>query len=131
MSADVTIPKHLKIVGWSFIFVGFLALIETLYQLFNAPVVIPNFLLVFIFVGFGLLKRKKLWRSFAISCSFVVLIFTIGNVFLILSGKKSLENAPMDVQIILWIQLVLGIAVSAYALWALQSKPVRAVFEDR
>lgn len=124
-------PKHLKIVGWAFVFVGFLALIQTLYTLLNKPMVNINFLIVFIFVGFGLLKKKPLWRTFALSCSVVVLVFMAGNLIFVISGQKSLSGLPTDMQITFWVQTVLGIAASAYALWALQCKEVRDIFEKK
>ncbi|WOO43380.1 hypothetical protein [Rubellicoccus peritrichatus] len=124
------LPKHLKIVSWAFIFLGFLALIETIYSLLNSPVFYINFFIVFIFVGFALIKKKELWRKFAISCSAVVLIFMIGNVLIVLSGKKTLSDLSAEIQITFWIQAILGIGASAYALWALQSKEVRKAFES-
>lgn len=123
------LPKHLTYVSWAFIFLGFLALIETLYSLFNRPVLYINFFIVFIFVGFALMKKKELWRKFAISCSAVVLIFMVGNVVIVMSGRKSLEGLPVDIQATFWIQAILGIGASVYALWALQSKEVHTVFE--
>ncbi len=131
MSADVVLPKQLKIVGWAFIFVGFLALIGTLYTLFNTPMVNINFLMVFIFIGYGLLKRRSLARNFAIACSFVVLIFTLGDLIVVLSGQKSISGLEVAQQISFWAQTILGLAVSGYALWALQSKAVRDAFEGR
>lgn len=128
MAATLALPKHLKIVGWFFIFVGFLALIHTLYLYFNTPTPYPNFLLVFIFVGFGLLKCKPMWRSFALACSGVMLVFTLGNIFIVLSGHKSLQGVPDTVLIMFWVQALLGVAVSAYALWALQTKEVKRAF---
>lgn len=124
-----SLPKPLRIVAWAFVFVGFLALVQTLHSLFREPMLNINFLVVFIFVGFGLLKRKPLWRSFAISCSLVVLILLCGNLLLVLFGTKSLQGLPTLSQIFFWAQTLLGIACSGYALWALQNSDVRRIFE--
>jgi len=122
-------PRHLKIVAWAFIFVGLLALVQTIYTLLKQPVVNINFLIVFIFVGFGLLKKRPLWRTFAISCSIVVLIILIANIIFVATGQKSLTGLPTGILVTFWAQSVIGIAASAYALWALQSSEVRAVFD--
>lgn len=131
MSADVALPKQLKIVGWIFVFIGWLALIQTLYTMFSTPPVNINFLIVFIFVGFGLLKRRQRWRSFANACSLVVLIFYLGNLLLVVTGKIDLTQKPMPIQVEFWVTTTLALAASGYALWALQSKEVREAFEGR
>ena len=123
-----TMPRHLKIVGWAFVFVGFMALIQTLYTLLNRPMVNIDFLIVFLFVGFGLLKKKPLWRTFALSCSMVVLVLLVGNLLLILFGQKNLGQAPAGVIVTFWVKTILGVAASTYALWALQTKEVVAAF---
>ncbi len=123
--------NHLLYVAWAFIFIGALALVQTVQQFVNNPAPIPNFLVIFIIVGWGLLKRKTLWRSFALSCAYVFIIFTLGNIAMILSGAKSLVQLEGFDLFMFWIQSLLMILAGGYAIWALQTKSVRDQFEAK
>lgn len=123
--------NHLQYVSWAFIFIGALALIQTAQSFVNDPTPVPDFLIVFIIVGWGLLKRKSLWRTFALSCSYVFFIFTLGNVLMIITGNKSLAMLPTFDIVMFWVRSILMLAAGGYAIWALQTKSVREQFDSK
>lgn len=123
--------SHLLYVAWAFIFIGALALVQTLQAFLTSPTPVPNFLMVFILVGLGLLRRKSIARTFAMSCAYVIIIFYAGNLFMVISGRLPLpEMGPFEV-ILFWAIRILAIAASGYALWALQTHKVKEQFEKR
>lgn len=123
--------NHLNYVAWAFMFIGAMALIETVQQFINQPAPVPDFLLIFIVVGWGLLKRKAYWRTFALSCAYVFVIFSLGNLAMIFSGVKSLDSLNTLEQVFFWVRTVAMIAAGVYAVWALQTKSVRDQFKSK
>lgn len=124
------LPTHLVIVSCAFLFIGLMALLQTLNSLFNSPRPTIDFFIIFILIGYGLLRRNDLARSFAIACSMVTLIFQVAAVVLILIGKR-VAGVETGQAIIFWVYTALTIAASGYALWALQSSAVRNLFLKR
>lgn len=124
-------PNHLMYVAWAFIFIGVLALVQTIQSFVNDPTPVPDFLMIFIVVGWGLLKRKPYWRTFALSCAYVFVIFTAGNIAMILTGAKSLEMLETLELVMFWVRSALMIGAGVYAIWALQTKSVRSQFKSK
>ncbi|WP_309386184.1 hypothetical protein [Cerasicoccus frondis] len=123
--------NHLTYVAWAFIFIGTLALIQTVQSFVNEPLAAPNFLMVFLVVGWGLLKRKALWRTFALSCSYVFFIFTLGKLFMVIRTPDALSGAPLSQLIMFWLISALMLIGGGYAIWALQTKSVREQFHSK
>ncbi|MBK1857437.1 hypothetical protein [Cerasicoccus arenae] len=123
--------NHLVCVAWAFIFIGALALVQTIQSFINEPLAVPNFLMVFIVVGWGLLKRKPLWRTFALSCAYVFFIFTVGKILIVVKSPDGMEGAPLFSVVMFWAISVLMIAGGGYAIWALQTKAVRSQFDSK
>lgn len=124
-------PNHLLYVAWAFIFIGLLALIQTVQSFINDPTPVPDFLMIFAVVGWGLLKRKPLWRTFALSCAYVFFIFTLGNLVMIFTSVKSLENLVLIDKIMFWVRSILMLGAGGYAIWALQTSSVRDQFKSK
>jgi len=123
--------NHLNYVAWAFMFIGALALIQTVQSFVNDPTPVPDFLMVFIVVGWGLLKRKAYWRTFALSCAYVFVIFTIGNLVMIFTGSKSLDQLGTLDLVLFWVRCVAMIGAGVYAVWALQISSVRKEFTSK
>ncbi len=68
------IPTCLKVVAYLFIICGVLAVIEIIVSLMNNHINI-NLGVLGIFIGFGLLKFKAGWRTFALVWIWLALIF--------------------------------------------------------
>ncbi|MGE9297411.1 MAG: hypothetical protein ACQKBV_14100 [Puniceicoccales bacterium] len=123
--------NHLLYVAWAFIFIGALALIQTVQAFLMSPTPVPNFLMVFLVVGYGLLRRKNMARVFAVSCAYVMIIIYAGNLFFVFSGRLPLPPMTMFDTIAFWVIRILAITASGYALWALQLRRVREQFNER
>ncbi|WP_309399200.1 hypothetical protein [Cerasicoccus maritimus] len=123
--------NHLTYVAWAFIFIGVLALIQTIESFVNEPLAAPNFLMVFLVVGWGLLKRKAMWRTFALSCAYVFVIFTAGKIFMILKTPDALSGATTTQLLMFWLLSALMLIAGGYAIWALQTKAVRDQFKSK
>lgn len=119
---------HLLIVSWAFIVIGLLALIRTMDSLFHSSRPSIDFLLVFLLIGIGLLRRSAQARTFAIICCAVQLIFNIAALTLLVAGKKSLSAAGSGSQVLFWITTITSIAACAYGLWVLQIRTARSKF---
>jgi len=122
--------NHLLYVAWAFIFIGALALIQTVQAFLTSPTPVPNFLMVFLIVGYGLMRRNNIARLFAISCAYVMIIFYAGNLTMIISGRLALPEMGWLPTILFWLIRGLAITASGYALWALQLRTVRNEFAD-
>jgi len=122
---------HLLYVAWAFVFMGALALIQTVQSFLSSPTPVPNFLMIFIVVGYGLMRRHNLARQFAISCAYVMIVIYVGNLFFIMSGRLNLPPMDWFQTLAYWLMRFLAIAASAYALWALQKKAVRDEFAGK
>ncbi|WP_269537850.1 hypothetical protein [Cerasicoccus fimbriatus] len=123
--------NHLVYVAWAFIFIGALALIQTVQAFIYEPLAAPNFLMVFLVVGWGLLKRKAMWRTFALSCAYVFVIFTAGKIIMVLRTPDALSGASTPQLIMFWLISILMVIGGGYAIWALQTKDVRAQFKSK
>ncbi len=133
-SESPSIPVSLKVVAWIFIIGGVLACIEIVVALMSEHINI-NFGILGLFIGPGLLKLRRGWRTCALVYLVIALIaipiitlFTLGapaSGFHISVFGQPLSHAPME--------LVLVIAIGVFLLvlweyWVLTRPGVRALF---
>ncbi|MEO0794777.1 MAG: hypothetical protein AAFX93_06430 [Verrucomicrobiota bacterium] len=120
---------HLSYVAWAFYFIGGMALLQTIHNLFYSPLPVPNFLMAFLAVGWGLKRRISLWRSAALSCSYVMVVFYGGNLLVVLFGNKALPTMSIVDVVLFWGINFFTVIINGYAIWALQLKSVRNQFK--
>jgi len=133
-SESPSIPVSLKVVAWIFIIGGVLACIEIVVALLHEHINI-NFGVLGLFIGPGLLKLRRGWRTCALVYLVIALIAIPIITLLSLGAPASgfhisvfgqpLSRAPME--------LVLVIAIGAFllgvwALWVLTRPEIRALF---
>lgn len=124
------LPTHLLIVACAFLLIGAIALWQSINSLFYSSRPVIDFFVVFILIGAGLLRGNEQSRGYALACSLVMLVFQIAAVVLIILGKRT-AGAQTSAALFFWFNTGLTIAASGYALWVLQSAPVRRIFNGK
>jgi hypothetical protein len=128
-----TLPTSLKVVAVLFIICGVLSILEMIGQLLVGHINI-NFGALGIFVGPGLLKLKRGWRT----CGLVLIWFAMIT-SLIVTGVGLFVSKPATFQIFgqvlgqvpAWVFSILGILLFALTFWqyrVLTSHQVRRLF---
>ena len=129
-----SIPVLLKVVAWIFIIGGVLACIEIVVALMNEHVNI-NIGVLGLFIGPGLLKLRRSWRTCALAYLVIALITIPIITLLSLVAPASefgicifgqpLGRAPMELVLVIAIG---SFSLGAWVLWVLTRPQIRALF---
>ena len=134
VSESPSIPVSLKVVAWFFIVGGVLACIEIVVALMSGHINI-NFGILGLFIGPGLLKLRRGWRTCALVYLVVALIaipiITVLSLGAPASGfhisvfGQPLSRAPMELVLVIATGAFL---LSVWVLWVLTRPQIRALF---
>lgn len=121
-------PKSLTILAQTLIAVGGLAVIETFRSFLRASVPSINFLVIFVLIGFGLLRRQPMSRSLAFYTAGGVFVFYLMSIIYRVFGP----NAQVDQLsgFFFWLTSVSATVVSGWAVYTLNRPSVVRLFND-
>ncbi len=123
-----TLPKDLNILAWAFIALGALSLISTLASFFTGPVPQRDFLMVLMLIGWGLMRHKPFFRTLALFCAGIMLVFYTGPLLLIALGAYGIADASPWQTALFWLQSLLASGFGAWALFVLNRPQVKRLF---
>lgn len=118
-------PQELKILAFSYLGLGVLALIQSLHSFFSADVPSINFLVIFLIIGLGLLRSHPLARSIAFYCALLVFAFYLACIVF-----KFFVDHPTNVidSILFWIISTCAVGASGWAIFLLNRADVVRLF---
>ena len=124
------LPRQIVYLAWAFLFFGTLALADTITSLIGAQQPRINFILIFVLIGLGLIKRKAYWRDLALICCVIAALFYGIHLLTILFGLTPLPEDTFP-RILTIVQSLLTVGISGWAIWVLTRKENQQLFEKR
>lgn len=123
-------PTGLTILAQTLVVLGGIACVESINSFLRASVPSINFLVIFVFIGLGLLNRHPLSRSLAFYSALGVFIFYLSSLLFRTMIVQQGGVPPGFEGFLFWLTTVTAIGASGWALYTLNRPSVRRLFRS-
>lgn len=124
------LPTELVVLAGVLMALGAIALGQTLYGIFSSDSRTINAMILLLAAGYGLLRLSTFWRMFTQVIALFLIIFMSMPLLNLLMGRALLpQGTPILGQVIFWVQTLLGIGVSIWAIYVLRKPSIDKLFD--